>query len=322
MKNLSIVMYHYTRDLRYSRYPEIKGLDYNKFEQQLLFFKNNMNVVTMEEVLDASCGKDLPENAVLLTFDDGYIDNFLVAFPLLKKYGMQGSFFVPGITLVSHTLLNVNKIHFTLASGPIELIKQDLLRELDLRRDGKYANLPSNIELYKKYGKAGRYDSADVSFVKKLLQTALPQELRTEIASVLFEKYVGVSESVFHRELYMNLEQIRCMRDCGMFFGVHGYDHFWLGDLPEDKMRQDIDKGLEVMNEIIEPNRWVMNYPYGSCNDSVIEYVRSKGCALGLGTEVRVANLNEDNIYNLPRFDCNDFPPKSENYKKFLKMGD
>ncbi|MGV8982708.1 hypothetical protein [Clostridium sp.] len=35
---VSIVMYHYVRDLKNSRYPEIKGLDYNLFKNQIDFF--------------------------------------------------------------------------------------------------------------------------------------------------------------------------------------------------------------------------------------------------------------------------------------------
>ena len=38
MKRLYIAMYHYVRDLRNSRYPGIKGLDYQLFKEQLQFF--------------------------------------------------------------------------------------------------------------------------------------------------------------------------------------------------------------------------------------------------------------------------------------------
>ena len=84
MSRLYISMYHYTRDLKPSRYPEIKGLDINLFRQQIEFFKANFNVVRMEQIIDAVKGRsDLPENAMLLTFDDGYIDNYTYAFPIL-----------------------------------------------------------------------------------------------------------------------------------------------------------------------------------------------------------------------------------------------
>lgn len=37
---------------------------------------------------------DLPDNPLLITFDDGYLDNYQYAYPLLKKYGMTGTFFI------------------------------------------------------------------------------------------------------------------------------------------------------------------------------------------------------------------------------------
>ena len=85
MCKLYIAMYHYTRDLQHSRYPLIKGLDESLFRKQLEFMKNNFNIVRMEYVIEAvKENGTLPENALLLTFDDGYIDNYTVAFPILE----------------------------------------------------------------------------------------------------------------------------------------------------------------------------------------------------------------------------------------------
>ena len=190
MGKLFIAMYHYTRDLVHSRYPKIKGLDIKLFEEQLQFFKNKFCVVTMEEVLDAvEAGGTFPENALLLTFDDGYIDNFTVALPLLQKYGLQGSFFIPGKTFEENVLLDVNKIHFILASAPLEPLKSDLLDLLNQFRGDKFPKYPSNNELYEHYAVRSRFDSKDVIFVKRILQTAIPENIRSEIASILFEKF-------------------------------------------------------------------------------------------------------------------------------------
>lgn len=320
-QKLHISMYHYTRDLVHSRYPEIKGLTYDLFEQQLLFFSKNFSIVTMEEVIDVmqNGGGKLPENSLLLTFDDGYIDNFTVAMPLLKKYGMQGSFFIPGKTFTENVLLDVNKVHFVLASAdnPKELVN-DIYTLLDeARKTSEYKDLPSNAELYVQYGIANRFDGADVIFCKRILQTAIPEKLRNEMSSKLFAKYVGLSESNFARELYMNHDQIKCMKDNGMFIGLHGYDHYWLGNLKEDEMKRDVDKALDVMSDFIDKDAWVMNYPYGSYNQGVIDYIKSRGCVLGLTTQVALAVLTEENRFTLQRLDCNDFPPKSESYLKY-----
>lgn len=62
MSKLHIVMYHYVRELQVSRYPEIKGLEYSLFEQQLKFFKKNFHVVTMEQVIAYMEKKNLYQN--------------------------------------------------------------------------------------------------------------------------------------------------------------------------------------------------------------------------------------------------------------------
>lgn len=276
------------------------------------------------------CGQaDLPENALLLTFDDGYIDNFTYALPLLEEFGFQGSFFIPGKTFTEHKLLDVNKIHYILAaaegeSDGISRLVSDLFEKLDYYR-GQEFSFPSNEELFQTWAVPNRFDSKEVVFIKRILQTVLPEKLRNIISSDLFEKYVGVSETQLAYELYMTPEQIQSLKRRGMFIGLHGYDHYWLGRLAEENvelMKRDIDKALEAMNElgVVDKDCWLMNYPYGNWNEDVVSYCQERGAVLGLTTEVRVAEIDLDDNMKLPRLDCNDFPPRSENYKKFMEL--
>ena len=315
MQELYISMYHYTRDLVHSRYPRIRGLDLPLFRKQIEFFKENFNVVRMEEVLAALNGQArLPENALLLTFDDGYLDNFTYAMPILEEYGMQGSFFIPGKTFSEHKLLDVNKIHYMLAAADLGELLSDVLERMDFYRGNEF-DYPDNKELFAEYAKANRFDAGEVIFIKRMLQTVLPEKLRDRIIGDIFEKYVGVSEEQLAYELYMPREQSRPTQQHGMFIGIHGYDHYWLGNLPPEQMKADVSKALEVMDGFIDRRQWVMNFPYGSYNEGVLNYIREEGACMGLTTEVCVADLNRDSVLELPRLDCNDFPPKSENYK-------
>lgn len=314
--NLFIVMYHYTRDLEHSRYPRIKGLDVGSFKQQLDFFSNNFNVIRMEQVIDAVLTqKKLPENSLLLTFDDGYIDNYTYAFPILEEYGFQGSFFIPGKTFTTHQLLDVNKMHYILASTDIDKLVTDIKDRMNHYRGSEYS-FPSNSELWNEYAIANRFDNKETIFVKRMLQTALPEKLRNIISSELFEKYVGISEEQLAYELYMSEEQLYTLKRHGMFIGVHGYDHYWLGNLEQEKMKKDISLALEIMDVFIDRTAWVMNYPYGSYNDDVVEFVKEQGACVGLTIEPRIAEIGTDPSLLLPRLDCNDFPPKSENYRE------
>lgn len=315
-RKLLISMYHYTRDLKHSRYPEIKGLDIHLFRKQLEYFRDNFHVVRMEQVIEAvKCGESLPENALLLTFDDGYIDNYTYAFPLLQEFGFQGSFFIPGKTFTTHQLLDVNKIHYILASADIKKLLVDVKEKMDYYRGREY-DYPPTGELWEQYAVDERFDGKETVFVKRMLQTVLPEKLRNRISSDLFEKYVGVTEEQLAYELYMTPEQIRTLKQQGMYIGIHGYDHYWLGNLSGDQMREDILKALDTMDEFIDRKEWVMNYPYGNFNHDVLDFIQVNGACIGLTTEVRIADLDRDPALALPRLDCNDFPPKSENYKK------
>lgn len=317
MSELYISMYHYTRDLKHSRYPEIKGLDVNLFREQIAFMKSNFNIVTMEQVLEAISTKEkLPEKALLLTFDDGYADNYNVALPILEEYGVQGSFFIPGKTFTTHQLLDVNKIHYVLASANIYNLVEDLKKEMDYYRGQEFQYAPTE-ELFAKYAVASRFDIKETVFVKQMLQTVLPEKLRNIISSKLFAKYVGVTEEQLAYELYMSKEQIRTMKRHGMFIGIHGYDHYWLGNLPVEQMENDISLALDALDEFVDRKQWVMNYPYGNYNKDVLAYISKQGACLGLTTEVRLADIDKDNPLELPRLDCNDFPPKSDNYLKY-----
>ena len=320
MSKLYIAMYHYVRDLKNSRYPDIKGLDISLFKQQIAFFKENFTPVTIENVI--ACYDEhtaLPDKALLLTFDDGYIDHFTQVFPILQENHIQGSFFIPGKTFAENVLLDVNKIHFVLATAPISDLYNEVICRIDDVIRNQACELPPRDELINKYAVANRFDQKEVIFVKRMLQTVLPEAIRNQITSDLFAKFVGVEESKFARELYMNLDQIKCMKRNGMYIGLHGYDHYWLGNLPQEKMVADVKASLEALSDVVDANSYIMNYPYGNYNDNVLNYLRNNGCKLGMTTNVRVAEPGIDDRLLLPRLDCNDFPPKSENYKTIEK---
>ena len=312
---LHIVMYHYVRDLGLNRYPSIKGLDAVFFRQQIEFLQQYFTIVRMEDVLAALDGGDIADNAALLTFDDGYIDHYTVVFPVLDAMGLQGSFFPPARILEESVLLDVNKVHFMLAAGETGAIFQALLSEIDRHRGTEY-DIPDTDTLRDEYAKPSRYDSGEVIFIKRMLQTVLPERMRVAIADRLFARFVGVPMAVFAKELYLDTAQLLTMKRHGMYIGLHGFDHGWLGRMSASEYEADISLALQYMDGIglIDRRAWVMNYPYGSWNDGVVDYIGQNGCLAGLSTRVAVADLATDHRLLLPRFDTNDFPPKSEGY--------
>lgn len=300
-------MYHYVRPIKGSLYPKIRGLELDNFIRQLHFFKKNFNIITAEDLIDAvNTEKSLPSNSCLLTFDDGYKDNIDYVVPELLKLNLQGIFFPSAKAVLKREMLDVNKLHFILAS--VEDVKP-LIREMEEAAIsyGYDRNLLEGLR--KKYFKESRFDSKNITYFKRMLQTGLDLSTRSKISSILFKKYVGIEESEFASELYLSIKDLKEMKSNGMFIGSHGYNHIRLANVNKKEQEIEIDLSLDLLTKIgVSLDNWIMCYPYGSYDKSTKEILASKKCALALTTNVGSVNLANADIYALNRFDTNDFP--------------
>lgn len=309
MSKITIVMYHYVRDLKHSRYPEIKGLDIELFKEQLKYILKHYKIIRMEELIDAvQRNKELPDNSLLLTFDDAYRDHFESVFPVLDELNIQGSFFPPAKAILEHQVLDVNKIHFILASVEDKKnIISDIYKMVDRYRS-EYL-LESNESYYRKIAIADSLDTAEVVFIKGILQREIPEKLRNIIVDTLFNKYVYKDEGAFSRELYMTIEQLKCMLRKGMYIGSHGYDHFWLNTLSKEQQQKEVELSIKFLKEIgCNTEKFAFCYPYGSYNESLLSVLKERGCSLAFTTEAKIADLKNKQPLILPRLDTNDLP--------------
>lgn len=310
---LTIVMYHYVRDLIASRYPKIKGLDVKAFRGQLEYLRKHYRFTTVAEIIHAArSGGTVEGNAVLLTFDDGYADHYNNVFPLLDSMGIQGAFFPPSAAILDGVLLDVNKIHFILAAGDIKRVQQALVVSLDmLRREGR--DIPEDKILFSNEPNQRRYDSSPVSTLKRLLQRELPLDVRQRVTTELFRKFVTADELGFARELYASVTQLKSMVRQGMYVGAHGATHCWLDSVSRHTQEDEIDASLKFMTCIGSSVRdWVMCYPYGAYNSDLMEVLHQRGCALALTTRVGLVDLSTVNKLALQRLDTNDLPCGSD----------
>lgn len=92
-----IVMYHRViEDLSDDPFGLGMCVTRKHFDQQLSFFRKSFNPIGMAEAIRRlEAGEPLPERALSVTFDDGYLDNYTVALPLLRAHSMDATLFVP-----------------------------------------------------------------------------------------------------------------------------------------------------------------------------------------------------------------------------------
>ena len=94
--DLAILIYHSIADNSENHIWSHLSLEVEEFERQLRYLRQkgftSVSLYDIYEYLNGD-GK-LPPKPVALTFDDGFLDNWVFAYPLLKKYGMKGTVFV------------------------------------------------------------------------------------------------------------------------------------------------------------------------------------------------------------------------------------
>lgn len=64
-------------------------------DSQIAYLKRRFHMATLEEAVAGEGGDASRRTSVLITFDDGYLDNYTLAFPILRSHAVQGVFFLP-----------------------------------------------------------------------------------------------------------------------------------------------------------------------------------------------------------------------------------
>jgi len=76
------------------KYPSF-DLWWKTFDWELKVIKSFFKVITLDEVLDCVKNHKCPNKpSVVITFDDGYADNYVYAYPLLKKHNLKATLFI------------------------------------------------------------------------------------------------------------------------------------------------------------------------------------------------------------------------------------
>jgi hypothetical protein len=227
---------------------------------------------------------------------------------MLHQAGIQGFFFPPAKAVLERRVLDVNKIHYILSSVENKLELVEGLKNAITKTQEVYG-LRTFEEYWAEHGKPSRFDTAEVIFIKRMLQKVLPAPVRAAILEEMFQRFVEVAEFTLANELYMTIEQLRTMVRCGMYVGSHSYEHCWMDTLSPEEQQSEIERSLGFLSAVGAPTiDWVMCYPYGATSDGLVAELEHRQCAFGLTTEVGRATDLRSNPYRLPRMDTNDFP--------------
>jgi peptidoglycan/xylan/chitin deacetylase (PgdA/CDA1 family) len=242
-----------------------------EFQWQLDYLKRNYDPVRCADVIEAlDAGRPLPKRAVLLTFDDGFSDNYHVAFPALRDRGIPATIFLTtGYIGRSETFWFDHLIYLVARTRleSIELPGVPVIR-LDSSRESRIRQAGILLRHLKSVSDSTRRD----------LISALDAQLGVEI-----------DQSDRRLSEPMTWTDVKTMAGAGIEFGSHSVSHPILSrvtdkeelrsELVESKRRIEVECGMPALS---------IAYPVGGADaidNRVVQMVREAGYRLGFTYE-------------------------------------
>src|SRR3990172_5880180 len=87
-RNVQILVYHRIND---DQAPFFPGVPTKIFERQMRYLATDFHPVSLDVLVERMKKNDIPPNAVAVTLDDGYKDNYVHAYPVFKKYSIPAT---------------------------------------------------------------------------------------------------------------------------------------------------------------------------------------------------------------------------------------
>ncbi len=267
-----ILMYHSVARAGESRWIDPQNRTaVAMFSRQMAFLARHRRVVAMSELLDLlERGKTPRAGTVVLTFDDGYLDNLLVAAPILDSLRLAAILYLPTGYVGRSEAQWIDELYtmFMTASRPQLELDGPVSRRFDLREVG---------------GRRVAY-----SELTKCLISSLPDQ-RRQILS-------GVSDQLrpTHRppQLTMNWDDVRQMRKEFPNFeiGVHTAEHLDLTTHDGDIARQELRRCIEDVERELGERPKHFAFPYSRSSAPTRKLVRELGLrsAVAMGSDVVV----------------------------------
>jgi len=300
-----VVMYHYVRDATATAFPDIRALPPALFDEQLEWLQAHYAVVDLAAFEAAVDGRRaLPDNAALLTFDDGFVDHYETVLPRLRARGMPGTFFLAQDACGDRPrLLAVHKLHFLLARLGVEAFARAVLQACDP------AALPRRAA--REMLGLDRWDDAGARAIKTLVSHELPRAEAERVLEELFARHIGDS-AAFAGSLYLSPAMVREMAGAGMTFGYHTRSHGLLSRLPPEEQEAELGPGVAWIRSLTGQSTVSFCYPWGgprTYTRDTLRMLREAGYSVAFNTVRRRVSLGEDDRYELPRIDTRDLPP-------------
>lgn len=283
---LTILIFHRVRAQPDELFPNESHA--SAFAERMLCVRHWFNVLPLDEAVTALERGSIPARAIAITFDDGYADNATIALPILRRLGMQATFFIATGFLDGGRMWNDTVIEAVRAAGggALDLSGQGL---------GKHA-----------IGSAQQRKAA-IGAILGLLKYLPQQERQSRVDAIAAQAGVTLPGN-----LMMTSDQLRSLAAAGMGIGGHTVSHPILARIDETAARREIADGRDALQAIVRQPVKLFAYPngrpdvdYGAMH---VRLAKELGFIAAFSTAAGAARAGGP-LHELPRFTPWDVTP-------------
>lgn len=240
--------------------PTLPYLTAGNFEKLIAYLRSKYCIQSLEDWISGGRKK----TGLILTFDDGWQDNYLLAFPVLKKHNVPATIFVA-----------VDFIGTTTEFWQVKLFRQ--LQELSLEEVQSWPD----SELKRKI--IGIFKAGFGPDTYRFLVRYLKSKPRKELESLL--------EPLFSRDsrkpepAVLGWEEIKEMRQSGIDFGSHTLNHIILPVENDETIREELQSSRQILEQHLNKPVRYFAYPSGEYDERAKALVRQAGYAAAFSTK-------------------------------------
>lgn len=258
------------------------------FEDQIRFISQNYTVIPIDQYINHVTNKDvLPSNPLLITFDDGFLDNYLNAVPILEKYGCTATFFIIGNAVDASGDVILHRLYYA-----IDKLKQKVSK---IKTDN-YGEVVCDVS-----SKAGKLTS--IKDLRKAMATMKPEEKISFLNEI--EKYSSVRFPEEYKNIYMSDNHLMDIIKRGFKVGGHTMSHPNLKLLSKTDIQEEVTEMIKILKKYDISNTQVFAYPYGqknNFNDEAKACIKEANYSCAM-TTIEGLNYSKTDQYELKRIE-------------------
>ncbi|HEX2866162.1 MAG TPA: FkbM family methyltransferase [Ignavibacteriales bacterium] len=258
------------------------------FEEQIKFLKDNFKIVHLRNLIDEIKNKALVPNTIAITFDDGYLDNFTNALPILEKFK------VPATIFVTAGMAGSKEEFWWDALERILFYNQNLPQGLNLSSDKENYD----IKLLTAQDKLRAYE-----ILHSILKSQTENERKQLLSDLL--KWAGLSSEGRLSHRIMNIDQLRKIAGSPYIeIGSHTVSHQRLSSMGYDEQYLELSNSRTLLEAAINKTVATLSYPFGTLgdiNNDTIKAARNAGYIAGIANYPDSVNSSTD-VFRVPRW--------------------